>query len=111
MKVCGAVRLGLLTALLAVGPVSEQSLGSPAAMGAAPSNESTLLQQAAASDSAYTVGFITGAPHSTDFTIAQEIATVLASGQETGPRGEMALRVLPMVGSGGIRNIVDVLTM
>ncbi|WP_245286705.1 TAXI family TRAP transporter solute-binding subunit [Bradyrhizobium sp. ARR65] len=43
--------------------------------------------------------------------MVQEIATVLASGQETGPHGEMALRVLPMVGTGGTRNISDVLSL
>jgi TRAP-type uncharacterized transport system substrate-binding protein len=59
----------------------------------------------------YTVGFVTGAPTGTDATIAHEISTVLAIGQETGPNGEMALRVLPMVGQGGIQNVRDVLTL
>ena len=36
---------------------------------------------------------------------------MLASGQETGPHGEMALRVLPMLGNGGTRNILDTLTL
>lgn len=64
-----------------------------------------------ASENRYTVGFVTGAPYSTEFAMVQEIATVLTRGQETGPHGEVALRVLPMVGTGGVRNISDVLTL
>src|SRR3954468_14644687 len=58
-----------------------------------------------------TVGILTGRPNRTDFAIAHEISTVLATGQETGPRGEVALRILPMVGKGGIQNVRDVLTL
>jgi TRAP-type uncharacterized transport system substrate-binding protein len=54
---------------------------------------------------------VTGAPESTEFAIAQEMATTLATGQESGPHGEIPLRVMPMVGNGGIRNIMDVLTL
>lgn len=63
------------------------------------------------SESRYTVGLVTGAPYSTEFAIAEQLATLMASGQETGPHGEVALRVLPMVGNGGTRNITDVLTL
>ncbi len=63
------------------------------------------------SENRYAAGFVTGPPYSTEFTMVQDIATVLASGQETGPHGEMALRVLPMVGTGGTRNITDVLSL
>jgi len=54
---------------------------------------------------------VTGAPQSTEFAIAQEIATTLATGQEAGPHGEMALRVMPMVGNDGNHNILDILTL
>ncbi len=40
-----------------------------------------------------------------------EIATLIATGQETGPHGELALGVTPMVGDGGLQNIRDVLTL
>jgi TRAP-type uncharacterized transport system substrate-binding protein len=63
------------------------------------------------SESQYTVGLVTGAPDSAEFAIAEQLATLIASGQETGPHGEVALRVLPMVGNGGTRNITDVLTL
>lgn len=63
------------------------------------------------SENRFTAGFITGPPYSTEFDMVQDIATVLASGQETGPHGEVALRVLPMVGTGGVRNISDLLTL
>jgi TRAP-type uncharacterized transport system substrate-binding protein len=64
-----------------------------------------------ASENRYTAGFVTGPPYSTEFAMVQDIATVLAGGQETGPHGEVALRVLPMVGTGGARNILDLLTL
>jgi uncharacterized protein len=69
------------------------------------------LAQAKRSSNTNTVGIVTGRPNGTDFAIAQEISTVLATGQETGPRGEVALRILPMVGKGGIQNVRDVLTL
>jgi uncharacterized protein len=69
------------------------------------------LAQAKRSSNTNTVGIVTGRPNGTDFAIAQEISMVLATGQETGPRGEVALRILPMVGKGGIQNVRDVLTL
>ncbi|WP_245328999.1 TAXI family TRAP transporter solute-binding subunit [Bradyrhizobium centrolobii] len=75
-----------------------------------PRKESAPRKEAATSDP-HTTGFVTGAAQSTEFAIAQDIATTLASGQETGPHGEVALRVLPMVGNGGIRNIIDILSL
>jgi TRAP transporter TAXI family solute receptor len=69
------------------------------------------LAQAKRSPNPNTVGIVTGRPNGTDFAIAQEISTVLATGQETGPRGEIALRILPMVGKGGIQNVRDVLSL
>jgi TRAP transporter TAXI family solute receptor len=69
------------------------------------------LAQAKRSPNPNTVGIVTGRPNGTDFTIAQEISMVLATGQETGPRGEIALRILPMVGKGGIQNVRDVLSL
>ncbi|MGX9428734.1 MULTISPECIES: TAXI family TRAP transporter solute-binding subunit [Bradyrhizobium] len=69
------------------------------------------LAQAKRSPSTNTVGIVTGRPTGTDFAIAQDISTVLATGQETGPRGEVALRILPMVDKGGIQNVRDVLTL
>jgi TRAP-type uncharacterized transport system substrate-binding protein len=54
---------------------------------------------------------VTGDPNGTEFATANEIATLIATGQETGPHGEMALRVAPMVGDGGLQNIRDVLTL
>lgn len=59
----------------------------------------------------FTAGLVTGTPQSTEFAIAQDIATALAANQESGPHGEVALRVLPMVGNGGRRNLLDLLTL
>jgi len=76
-----------------------------------PRKESAPRKEAGIPGNEYTAGLVSGAPHSTEFAIAQEIATTLATGQETGPHGEVALRVMPMVGNGGVRNILDVLTL
>ncbi|MCP3466641.1 MULTISPECIES: TAXI family TRAP transporter solute-binding subunit [unclassified Bradyrhizobium] len=75
-----------------------------------PRKESAPRKEAARSDP-HTTGFVTGAAQSTEFAIAQDIATTLASGQETGPHGEVALRVLPIVGNGGSRNLIDILSL
>ncbi|WP_284275439.1 TAXI family TRAP transporter solute-binding subunit [Bradyrhizobium iriomotense] len=75
-----------------------------------PRKENAPRKEAARADP-HTTGFVTGAAQSTEFAIAQDIATTLASGQETGPHGEVALRVLPMVGNGGTRNIIDILSL
>jgi uncharacterized protein len=77
---------------------------------ASPRKESAPRKQAGTSDNRYTAGLVSGVPHSTEFAIAQEIATALASDQGTG-EGEMALRLMPMVGNGGSRNILDILTL
>jgi uncharacterized protein len=120
MRICLPVRVGLFTAFLAAAWLGQQVQGSlaqtrPSVSPSESANVSPAKQSApskqAGSENPYTAGFVTGAPQSTEFAIAQEIATTLASGQETGPHGEVALRVMPMVGNGGIRNIMDVLTL
>ena len=67
------------------------------------------IKQAALPQHRYTAGIVTGGPQSTDFAIAYEIAKALDTGP--GPHNEKALRVTPIVGSGGIQNIVDLLTL
>jgi uncharacterized protein len=68
-------------------------------------------KQSGQAEARYTTGLVIGNPQHTDFTVACEIASVLGIGQETGPHGEVALRVMPMVSTGGIQNIIDVLTL
>ena len=58
-----------------------------------------------------TIGIVTGSPEEGTLPLINEIARVLASGQEAGPKGELALRVLPMVGRGGVHDIQDVLAL
>jgi len=121
MKVCRAVWVGLFTAFIATswlgGQVRESlaqtrpSASSSEAANASPRKERVPRKESELAENRYTAGLVAGPPHSTDFAIAQEIAAVLASGQETGPHGEMALRVLPMLGNGGTRNILDTLTL
>lgn len=121
MRVCEAMRAGLFIALIAaawLGGQVQDSLAQkppPASPGdstkASPRKEATPRKETGRSADPYTVGFVTGTPQCTEFAIAQDIATTLATGQETGPHGEVALRVLPIVGNGGIRNVLDVLTL
>ena len=120
-RVWGAVRVGLFAAFIAaawlVGQAGESIAQTPGSVSQGASTDVTLRKEkppekgGEISESQYTVGLVTGAPHSTEFAIAEDLATVVAGGQETGPHGEVALRVLPMVGNGGIRNITDVLTL
>ena len=115
------MRAGLFIALIAaawLGGQVQDSLAQkrPAASQsdstkASPRKEATPRKETGRSADPYTVGFVTGTPQCTEFAIAQDIATTLATGQETGPHGEIALRVLPIVGNGGIRNVLDVLTL
>jgi hypothetical protein len=56
------------------------------------------------------VGIVAG-PEASTLPFINEIATVLSRGQETGPSGELALRVLPIVGRGGIHDLRDVLSL
>ncbi|NUR11638.1 MAG: hypothetical protein HOQ20_07315 [Bradyrhizobium sp.] len=115
------MRAGLFIALIAaawLGGQVQDSLAQkrPAASQsdstkASPRKEATPRKETGRSADPYTVGFVTGTPQCTEFAIAQDIATTLATGQETGPHGEVALRILPIVGNGGIRNILDVLTL
>jgi TRAP-type uncharacterized transport system substrate-binding protein len=121
MRVWGAVRVSLFAAVVVAawldGKVGEslaqtrRSASPSQSAGVLLRKETAPAKDADISASRYTVGFVTGAPHSTEFAIAQDLATVVAGGQETGPHGEVALRVLPMVGNGGLRNITDVLTL
>ena len=76
-----------------------------------PRKEALLRKETRRSADPFTVGFVTSTPQCTEFAMAQDIATTLAAGQETGPHGEVALRVLPIVGNGGSRNVLDVLTL
>jgi TRAP-type uncharacterized transport system substrate-binding protein len=113
--------VGLFTAFIAAAWFGEQVRGAlaqtrfsespsePAKV--SPQKESAPRKEVGIFQNRYTTGLVTGVPQSTEFAIAQEIATTLAQGQETGPRGEMALRVMPMVGNGGNRNILDILTL
>jgi TRAP-type uncharacterized transport system substrate-binding protein len=119
MKICGAVRVGLFAALMTaawlggrVTLAQTQSSDAPHGSAAVPLRKLTApSKDAGPSENRYTVGLLAGTPQCTESAIAQDIATTLASGQESGPHGEVALRVLPMVGNGGIRNLTDVLTL
>ena len=121
MSIRGAARVGLVIALIAAawfgvqveGSLAQtQSSDSPSESAKVPpQKESAPRKEAGISQNRYTTGLVTGAPQSTEFAIAQEIATTLATGQEAGPHGEMALRVMPMVGNDGNHNILDILTL
>jgi hypothetical protein len=58
-----------------------------------------------------TIGIVAGGPEEGSLRLVNEIARGVAGGQETGPNGELALRVLPFVGRGGIHDVRDVLSL
>lgn len=91
-------------ALLLIGLLSP-----PALAQTAPSD--TLTKQGTPTRDVNTVGIVAGGAEASTLPFINEIATVLARGQETGPNGELALRVLPIVGRGGIHDIRDVLSL
>jgi TRAP-type uncharacterized transport system substrate-binding protein len=74
-------------------------------------NETIPLKKAGSPHDEYTTGIVTGGQNETEFAAASEIATLIATRQVTGPHGEVALRVAPVVGDGGFQNIRDVLTL
>jgi len=74
-------------------------------------NETGPLKKGGSPHDQNTMGLVVGDPNGTEFATANEIATLIATGQETGPHGEVALRVAPMVGDDGLQNIRDVLTL
>ena len=84
---------------------------SPRERGANATNETRPLKKAGSPHDRYTTGIVTGDPRGTEFAAASEIATLITAGQETGPHGELAVGVTPMVGDGGLQNIRDVLTL
>jgi TRAP-type uncharacterized transport system substrate-binding protein len=79
--------------------------------GTSATNETSPLKKAGSPHDRYTMGIVTGDPNGAAFAAADDIALIIATGQETGPHGEVALRVAPMVGDGGLQNIRDVLTL
>jgi TRAP-type uncharacterized transport system substrate-binding protein len=97
--------LGLAAALLLLMEI----IPSPALAQTQPPAPS--LKQAAPARDGNTIGIIRGAPEEGALPFVNEIARVLAKGQETGPNGELALRVLPIVGRGGVHDVRDVLSL
>ena len=73
--------------------------------------ESAPTKQAGERENRSTVGIVAGDPQSTEFAIAEEIATAIARGRTIGRRGETALQAQPVAGDGGIQAITDVLTL
>jgi hypothetical protein len=74
-------------------------------------NEASPFTKAGSPHDHYTTGIVTGDPNGTEFAAASEIATLIAARQVTGPHGEVALRVVPMVGDGGLQYNCGVLTL
>jgi TRAP-type uncharacterized transport system substrate-binding protein len=91
-------------ALLLAGLISP-----PALAQTAPS--APLIKPAAPARDVNTVGIVAGGAEVSALPFINDIATVMSRGQETGPSGELALRVLPIVGRGGLHDLRDVLSL
>jgi TRAP-type uncharacterized transport system substrate-binding protein len=70
-----------------------------------------IMKQAAPARVPSTIGIVAGSSEEGALRFVNEIARVLAGRQETGPNGETALRVLPLVGRGGVHDVRDVLSL
>ena len=55
-------------------------------------NETRPLKKAGPPHDQNTTGLVAGDPNRTEFAAADEISILIATGQETGPHGEVALR-------------------
>jgi hypothetical protein len=73
------------------------------------SNETNSLKKAKPARDSNMLGIVTG--DDTEFAAAEDVVTLISTGQETGPHGEVVLGVAPILGSGGFQNIRDVLTL
>src|SRR5215210_3499204 len=71
---------------------------------------STILRKSATGNPRV-IEVVSGTLGETEFRIADEIASAVASAQEAGPNGEFALRVTPVVSRGGVQAVRDVLTL
>lgn len=98
-------RIGVAVALL----LQMESIPSLATAQTPPT--APIIKQAAPARDPNTIGIIAGSPDDGAPRFVNEIARVLAAGQETGPNGEMALRILPFVGRGGVHDVRDVLSL
>jgi TRAP-type uncharacterized transport system substrate-binding protein len=106
-----AMAAGLILAATCQGGADPRESGAPSAAAEAPTRRPTLVKDTRTKVEPTTLGLVAGPPDLTEVAIAAELSQVLASGQETGPNGELALRLLPIVGHGGIQNVRDVLTL
>lgn len=101
-----AIVLGIAGAL----PFAPEAAAQETAKGQAQVAASASLRKAAGGNP-HVVEIVSDSLGETEFRIADEIATAVASTQEAGPNGEFALRVTPVVSRGGIQAIRDVLTL
>jgi TRAP-type uncharacterized transport system substrate-binding protein len=96
----GSVAVALLLAGLISPPALAQTPPSP-----------PLIKPAAPTRDMNTVGIVAGGAEASTLPLINDIAAVLSRGQETGPNGELSLRVLPIVGRGGLHDLRDVLSL
>lgn len=61
-------------------------------------------------DELYTLGIIGGEPDLTEFTLANDLASVFSRRQESGPRGQR-IRLLAVAGTGGAQDVRDLLKL
>jgi TRAP-type uncharacterized transport system substrate-binding protein len=58
----------------------------------------------------YSLGIVTNQADTSEFAVANDLATVFMDAQETGPKGQ-AIRLLPVVGTGGVGAVRDLLKL
>jgi TRAP-type uncharacterized transport system substrate-binding protein len=106
-----AVAAGLILAATRPGGADPRDSGAQRTVSEAPAGRPNLVKDTRTKVEPTTLGLMAGPPDLSEVAIAAELSQVVASGQETGPNGELALRLLPIVGQGGLQNVRDVLTL
>jgi uncharacterized protein len=74
-------------------------------------NDTNSSKRARSPQNSNRLGIVIGDRDDSELAAANDIMTLIARGQETGPHGEVALRVVPISGGGGFQNIRDLLTL
>jgi uncharacterized protein len=74
-------------------------------------NETKIPKKAGSPHDPSTLRIVTDSQDHTELIATVDVATLIGTGQETGPHSEEVLRIRPMAGRGGLQQILDVLTL
>jgi TRAP-type uncharacterized transport system substrate-binding protein len=108
-----SLALALVFSALTTPAVADPSSGAimPQRVAVADRKAMRLIKDMRSSGEQNTLGLVAGAPGLTETLLAFQLANLVTEGQEAGPNGERALRIVPIAGNGGSQNVRDLLTL